>query len=46
MSIEKIINDAWEIKDKINPNSDKKIKDTINQIIADLDNGKVHFYKW
>ena len=39
--IEKIINDAWENKDQINPNSDKKIKDTINQIIADLDSGKV-----
>jgi len=38
---EKIINDAWENKDQINPNSDKKIKDTINQIIADLDSGKV-----
>ncbi len=39
--IEKIINNAWENKDQINPNSDKKIKDTINQIIADLDSGKV-----
>ena len=39
--IEKIINDAWENKDKINPNSDKKIKDSINQIIADLDSGKI-----
>ena len=38
--IEKIINDAWNNKDQINPNSDKKIKDTINQIIADLDSGK------
>ena len=25
--IKKIINDAWEIKDKINQNSDKSIKD-------------------
>ena len=41
MSIEKIINDAWENKDQINPNSDKKIKDAINQIIEDLDGGKV-----
>ena len=39
--IKKIINDAWENKDQINPNSDRKIKDTINQIIADLDCGKV-----
>ena len=29
--IEKIINDAWEIKDQINPNSDKKIIDAINK---------------
>ena len=42
--IEKIINDAWENKDQINPNSDKKIKDTINQIIADLDSGKAVSY--
>ena len=40
MSIEKIINDAWEIKDQINQNSDQKIKDAINQVISDLDNGK------
>ena len=40
-NIEKIINDAWDNKDQINPNSDKKIKDSINQIIADLDSGKV-----
>ena len=33
MSIEKIINDAWEIKDQINQNSDQKIKDAINQVI-------------
>ena len=41
MSLEKIINDAWEIKDKISPSSDQKLKDAINQIIADLDCGKV-----
>jgi len=40
-NIEKIINDAWKNKDQINPNSDKIIKDSINQIIADLDSGKV-----
>ena len=40
MSIEKIINDAWEIKDQINQNSDQKIKDAINQVIDDLDSGK------
>ena len=41
MSLEKIINDAWEIKDKVSPSSDQKLKDAINQIIADLDSGKV-----
>ena len=40
MSIEKIINDAWEIKDQINQNSDQKIKNAINQVISDLDSGK------
>ena len=40
MSIEKIINDAWDIKDQINQNSEQKIKDSINQVINDLDSGK------
>ena len=40
MSIEKIINDAWENKDQINPNSDQSLKDAINQVISDLDRGK------
>ena len=31
MSLEKIINDAWEKKDQVNQNSDQKLKDTINQ---------------
>ena len=39
--IEKIINDAWENKDQIDQNSDKNLKNTINQIIDDLDCGKV-----
>ena len=39
--LEKIINDAWEIKDQISQNSDKKIINSINQIIEDLDKGKV-----
>ena len=34
---EKIINDAWENKDQVNQNSDKSLKDTINQIIETLD---------
>jgi 2,3,4,5-tetrahydropyridine-2-carboxylate N-succinyltransferase len=38
--IEKIINNAWENKDKINKNSDKSIIDAINKIIEDLDLGK------
>ena len=40
MSIEKIINEAWENKDQINQNSDKSLKDAVNQIINDLDSGK------
>ena len=36
----KIINEAWDNKDQVNQNSDKKLKDTINQIIEDLDSGK------
>ena len=39
--LEKIINDAWEIRDQINQNSDKLIIDSINQIISNLDEGKV-----
>ena len=39
-NIEKIIDEAWEIKDQINKNSDKSIIDAINQIIEDLDRGK------
>ena len=41
MSIENIINEAWEIKDKVSQNSDKSLKDAVNQIIDDLDSGKV-----
>ena len=39
MSIEKIINDAWENKDQVNQNSEKSLKDAVNQIINDLDRG-------
>ena len=39
-NIEKIIDEAWKIKDQINKNSDKSIINAINQIIADLDLGK------
>ena len=40
MSLEKIINEAWENKDQVNQNSDKSLKDAVDQIINDLDNGK------
>ncbi len=39
--IEKIINDAWENKDQVNQNSDKNLKDIINQTIDDLFEGKI-----
>ncbi len=39
MSLENIINEAWKNKDQVNQNSDKNLKDTINQIIDDLDSG-------
>ena len=40
MSLEKIINEAWENKDQVNQNSDKSLKDAVDEIINDLDNGK------
>jgi len=40
MSIENVINEAWEKRDQINPASDQSLKDTINQVIDDLDSGK------
>ena len=39
--IEKIINEAWEIKDKINKNSDKSIIDAIKEMITLLNEGKI-----
>jgi len=39
--IEKIIENAWNKKEQINKNSDKIIIDSINQLIKDLDSGKV-----
>jgi len=39
--IEKIIDEAWNKKENINKNSDKKIIDAINQTIKDLDVGNV-----
>ena len=40
-NIEKIINDAWEIKEKISKNSDKLIIEAINKTLKNLDQGKV-----
>ena len=39
--LEKIINEAWGKKEQVNQNSDKELITTINQIIEDLDKGKV-----
>ena len=33
MSIENIINDAWENRDQVNPSSEQSLKDTINKVI-------------
>ena len=41
MSIENIISEAWEKRDQITPSSDENLKNTVNQIIDDLDSGKV-----
>ena len=41
MSIVNIINEAWEKRDQVNQDSDQNLKDTVNQIIDDLDSGKV-----
>ena len=43
MSLEKIINDAWENKDQINQNSDKSLKDTINKMFTGLESR--HYYE-
>tara|TARA_Y100000590_G_C15439966_1_gene908492 strand:+ start:33 stop:863 length:831 start_codon:yes stop_codon:yes gene_type:complete len=39
--IKKIINDAWKNKNQINQSSDELITNSINQIIEDLDKGKI-----
>ena len=36
MSIEKIINEAWEIKDKIKPDSDKNLNNVIKEMIDSI----------
>ena len=40
MSIENIINEAWKNKEQVSQNSDKSLKDAVNQIIDDLDSGR------
>ena len=40
-NIEKIINDAWENRKDISPDSDKSIIDAINETIEQLDQGKI-----
>ena len=40
-NLEKIINEAWNKKEQINQNSNKELITTIDQIIEDLDKGKV-----
>ena len=39
MSLEKTINDAWEIKDQISPSSDKNLKDAIIKASDEVING-------
>ena len=41
MSKEDLINSAWEERDKINQNSDQKIKEAVDEIINELDKGKI-----
>ena len=41
MSLEKIINDAWENKDQISKDSDKSIIDAIKETIHLLNEGKI-----
>ena len=41
MSIENIINEAWENRNDISPNSDKNIINSINEIIEKLDKGEM-----
>ena len=41
--IEKIINDAWEIKDKIKPDTDKNLNEAI-KVMIDLNFGLLDLY--
>jgi len=40
-SFEKIINEAWNYKNQVNSNSDKKLLNTISETIELLDSGKI-----
>jgi len=39
--IEKIINDAWEIKDKVKPDTDNNLNEAIKKMIDNLNEGKI-----
>ena len=41
MSIDNMMNEAWEKIDQITPGPDDNLNNTVNQIIDDLDSGKV-----
>ena len=41
MSLEKIINEAWDNIKDISPDSDKSIIDAVNETIEQLDQGKI-----
>ncbi len=40
-NLENIINDAWEIKDKIKPDTDKNLNEAIKEMIDNLNEGKI-----
>ena len=41
MSIEKIINEAWEIRDKIKPDTDQNLNQSVKEMIDGLNEGKI-----
>ena len=42
-SFEKIIDEAWNNKDQVNSNSEKKLLKAISETIELLDSGKIRF---
>ena len=44
--LEKIINDGWEIKDKIKPDTDKNLNDAIKEMIEGLSNADLNDRKF